>query len=166
MNNTEKPHGKNLRKGRVSLPNHAYLATIVTAHREPFFTSFIEARIAVKCFHDKNVARHAQTLAFVVMPDHVHWLLQLEGSGSLSGVVRLYKSKVSFSLRQRIWQRGFHDRALREEDDVRDIARYIIANSLRAGLAERVDEYPYWDAIWLQNDNLFFCRSATWLRDC
>ena len=149
MSNTEKPHGKNLRKGRVSLPNHAYLVTIVTAHREPFFTSFTQARIAVQCFHDKNVARHAQTLAFVVMPDHVHWLLQLEGNGSLSGVVRLYKSKVSFSLRQRIWQRGFHDHALREEDDVRDIARYIIANPLRAGLAERVGEYPYWDAIWL-----------------
>lgn len=149
MNNTEKPHGKNLRKGRVSLPNHAYLVTIVTAHREPFLASFTEARIAVQCFHDKNVARHAQTLAFVVMPDHVHWLLQLEGNGSLPGIVRLYKSKVSFSLRQRIWQRGFHDHALREEDDVRDIARYIIANPLRAGLAERVGEYPYWDAIWL-----------------
>jgi len=149
MSNTEKPHGKNLRKGRVSLPNHAYLVTIVTAHREPFFTSFTQARIAVQCFHDKNVARHAQTLAFVVMPDHVHWLLQLEGNGSLSGVVRLYKSKVSFILRQRIWQRGFHDHALREEDDVRDIARYIIAKPLRAGLAERVGEYSYWDAKWL-----------------
>jgi len=149
MNNTEKPHGKNLRKGRVSLPNHAYLVTIVTAHRGPFFTSFTEARIAMQCFHDKNVARHAQTLAFVVMPDHVHWLLQLEGNGSLSGAVRLYKSKVSFSLRQRIWQRGFHDHALRDEDDVRDIARYIIANPLRAGLAKRVGEYSYWDAIWL-----------------
>src|SRR5665647_1132132 len=107
------------------------------------------ARAAVRCFHDSDVARRAQTLAFVVMPDHVHWLLQLEGNGRLSGAVRLYKSKVSFSLQQRIWQRGFHDHALREEDDVRDIARYIIANPLRAGLAERVGEYPYWDAIWL-----------------
>lgn len=149
MNNTVKPHGKNLRKGRVSLPNHVYLVTIVTTARQPVFTSFTAARAAVQCFHDKNVACHAQTMAFVVMPDHVHWLLQLEGKGSLSGVVRLYKSKVSFSLRQRIWQRGFHDHALREEDDVRDIARYIIANPLRAGLAERVGEYPHWDAIWL-----------------
>ena len=102
MDDAANPHGKNLRKCRVSLPNHAYLVTIVTAHREPFFTSFTEARIAVQCFHDKNVARHAHTLAFVVMPDHVHWLPQLEENGSLSETVRVYKAKVSLILRQRI----------------------------------------------------------------
>ena len=149
MNNTKKPHGKNLRKGRVSLPNHAYLVTIVAASRKPVFTSFIAARAAVRCFHDKDVVRHAQTLAFVVMPDHIHWLLQLEENGSLSESVRVYKAKVSLILQQRIWQRGFHDSALRDEDNVRDIARYIIANPLRAGLVESIGEYSHWDAIWL-----------------
>jgi REP element-mobilizing transposase RayT len=149
MDNTEKPHGKSLRKGRVSLPNHAYLVTIVTTSRKPVFASFTAARVAVRCFHDKDVARHAQTLAFVVMPDHIHWLLQLEENGSLSETVRVYKAKVSLILRQQIWQRGFHDRALRDEDDLRDIARYIIANPLRSGLAKHVGEYPHWDAIWL-----------------
>ena len=149
MSNAEKPHGKNLRKGRVSLPNHAYLVTIVTAHREPFFTAFTQARIAVQCFHDKNVVRHAQTLAFIVMPDHVHWLLQLGENRSLSGVVRLYKSKVSINLHQRIWQRGFHDHALRNDEDIPGIARYIVANPLRSGLVTSVGDYPHWDAIWL-----------------
>jgi hypothetical protein len=32
---------------------------------------------------------------------------------------------------------------------LRDIARYIIANPLRAGLAESIGDYPHWDAIWL-----------------
>ena len=149
MDNTEKPHGKNLRKGRVSLPNHAYLVTIVAASRKHFFTSFAAARVAVRCFHDQNVVRHAQTLAFVVMPDHVHWLLQLEKNGSLSETIRLYKAKVSLILRQRIWQRGFHDHALRDDEDLRGVARYIIANPLRSGLVKSVGEYPHWDAIWL-----------------
>jgi len=143
------PHGKNLRKGRVSLPNYAYLVTIVTASRKPFFTSFTAARLAVRCFHDKDVVRRAQTLAFVVMPDHVHWLLQLEDDGSLSEVVRLYKAKASLILQQRVWQRGFHDHALRVDEDLRGIARYIIANPLRSGLAKSIGEYPHWDAIWL-----------------
>ena len=149
MDNTEKPHGKNLRKGRVSLPNHAYLVTIVAASRKHFFTSFAAARVAVRCFHDQNVVRHAQTMAFVVMPDHVHWLLQLEKNGSLSETIRLYKAKVSLILRQRIWQRGFHDHALRDDEDLRGVARYIIANPLRSGLVKSVGEYPHWDAIWL-----------------
>ena len=149
MDNTEKPHGKNLRKGRVSLPNHAYLVTIVAASRKHFFTSFAAARVAVQCFHDTDVVRHAQTLAFVVMPDHVHWLLQLEKNGSLSETIRLYKAKVSLILRQRIWQRGFHDHVLRDDEDLRGVARYIIANPLRSGLVKSVGEYPHWDAIWL-----------------
>ena len=67
----------------------------------------------------------------------------------MSETVRLYKAKVSLTLQQRIWQRGFHDRALRQDDNVRDIARYIIANPLRAGLSKSIGEYPHWDAIWL-----------------
>lgn len=149
MDDTEKPHGKNLRKGRVSLPNHAYLVNIVTASRKPVFASFAAARLAVRCFHDEGVICHAQTLAFVVMPDHAHWLLQLEENGSLPEAVRLYKAKVSLNLQQQIWQRGFHDRALRDEDDQRVIARYIIANPLRAGLVKSIGEYPHWDAVWL-----------------
>ncbi|MBB5859537.1 hypothetical protein GGR69_001194 [Xanthomonas arboricola] len=29
------------------------------------------------------------------------------------------------------------------------MARYLIANPLRAGLVARVGDYPFWDAIWL-----------------
>ncbi len=145
----KQPHGKNLRKGRVSISNQAYLVTIVTAFRKPVFTSFTAARIAVRCFHDSHVTRHIQTLAFVIMPDHVHWLLQLEEEGNLSEATRLYKAKVSLILQQRVWQRGFHDHAVRDDEDLCGIARYIIANPLRSGLAKNIGEYPHWDAIWL-----------------
>jgi len=49
----------------------------------------------------------------------------------------------------RIWQRGFYDHAHRYEEDMRDIARYIIANPMRLGLVKSAGEYPHWDAIWL-----------------
>jgi putative transposase len=150
MDDSEKlPHGKSLRKGRASLPNHAYLVTIVTKSRLPVFSSFVTARIAVKCLHDSNIMKHAQTLAFVVMPDHVHWLIQMTDDGNLSEMTRLYKAKVSLLLQQRIWQRGFHDHALRNGEEMRDIARYIVANPLRAGLCKSIGEYPHWDAMWL-----------------
>jgi len=29
------------------------------------------------------------------------------------------------------------------------MARYIVMNPKRAGLVERVGDYPHWDAIWL-----------------
>ncbi len=48
-----------------------------------------------------------------------------------------------------LWQRGFHDRALRREEDLVKLARYVVANPLRAGLVEKLGDYPLWDAIWV-----------------
>jgi len=63
--------------------------------------------------------------------------------------VRRYKARVSLLLGQRIWQRGFHDHALRREEDLASAARYIVANPLRAGLCGKIGDYPYWNAQWL-----------------
>jgi hypothetical protein len=48
-----------------------------------------------------------------------------------------------------LWQRAFYDHALRKDEDVRQIARYIIANPLRRGLVKDVGDYLLWDAAWL-----------------
>ncbi len=48
-----------------------------------------------------------------------------------------------------VWSRAYHDRALRRDEDILAVARYIIANPLRAGLVQRVGDYPYWNATWL-----------------
>ncbi|MDN5870076.1 MAG: transposase [Nitrococcus sp.] len=48
-----------------------------------------------------------------------------------------------------LWQKGYHDHALRAEEDIKQVARYIIANPLRARLCNRVGDYPYWFAAWL-----------------
>lgn len=49
-----------------------------------------------------------------------------------------------------LWQKGFHDRAIRKEEDLQAIARYVVANPLRAGLVDKIGDYPLWDAIWLR----------------
>lgn len=143
------PHGKDLRTGRVSQPQQIYLVTVVTQAREPLFARHECAALAARCFYDGTVARYAGTLAFVVMPDHVHWLMQLKERASLSEAVRLYKAKVSLLLGQHAWQSGFHDHALRAEENLAEVARYIVANPLRAGLCDKIGNYPYWNAIWL-----------------
>ena len=98
----------------------------------------------------------SDTLAFVVMPDHVHWLFSLPVNLALSKVVGAVKSnsarQVNGSIAGQgcaVWQRGFHDHALRRGEDVLHIARYIVANPLRAGLVKRIGDYPLWDAVWI-----------------
>jgi len=91
----------------------------------------------------------SRTLCFVVMPDHFHWMMVLGEGRSLSQVVKMYKNRTARMLGGRIWQTGFHDRAIRREEDLLPVARYVVANPVRAGIVKSVREYSYWDAIWL-----------------
>lgn len=104
------------------------------------------ARILINVMHRQPDAR---TLAYVVMPDHPHWLLQLVGDADLSRTVQSIKSISAHEIGRPIWQSSFYDHALRKDEDMQSLARYIIANPLRAGLVNRIGDYPHWDAIWL-----------------
>lgn len=89
------------------------------------------------------------------MPDHWHGLLQLQGDGSLPAAMQRMKGNVARRVGPQLtgggplWAAGFHDRALRREEDVLAVARYIIANPLRAKLVQRIGDYPFWNASWL-----------------
>jgi len=144
-----KPHAKNLRKGRYSQNNQIYLITTVTEQRQPFFTDLFAARIIINTLREEQKKGTSETLAFVVMPDHLHWLMQLTHDNHLSKVVGRVKSVSAHQLHKQIWQAGFHDHALRKEEDIIGTARYIVANPLRAKLAKKITDYPHWDAKWL-----------------
>ena len=147
-----RPHARDLRKGRYSIKNGIYLVTLVTKKRKPFFLDFRSARIPVRCL---NASPYASTLAYVVMPDHVHWLIQLQSSKTLSQTVQSTKilctKKVNSLLNDKgtIWQPSFHDHAIRHREALKEMARYVVANPVRARLVDSVVEYPHWDACWI-----------------
>jgi hypothetical protein len=43
----------------------------------------------------------------------------------------------------RLWQEGYFDHVVRQDEDLVGIAAYIIANPIRAGLCRESSEYPY-----------------------
>ena len=143
------PHSRNLRHGRFSQTGQIYLLTVVSIDRSPVFGDLSAARRVTRAMHEPTVVSAAGTLAFVVMPDHVHWLMQLKDGASLGEVVRRFKARVSLASGFSVWQRGFHDHALRRVEDVVTVARYIVANPVRAGLVRRIGDFPHWDAAWL-----------------
>jgi REP element-mobilizing transposase RayT len=147
-------NGCRLRKGRHSEPGHVYLLTAVTHERRPVFADWRLGRLLVEQLRNAEESELVTSMAWVVMPDHLHWLFQLQ-QGSLSELACRIKSRSSRSINlvrgenNRIWQRGYHERALRRDENIKDAARYIIMNPLRAGLVKRAGDYPLWDAIWL-----------------
>jgi putative transposase len=144
-----KPHAHRLRKGRHSQPGQVYMITVVTAGRQRFFDDFSAARVLIGVLKKENDLRRASTLAYVLMPDHLHWLMQLMSDVPLSHTVRAVKSLTTLQLGHPMWQRGYHDHAVRNDEDLKAMARYIIANPVRAGLVSSVADYPHWDAMWL-----------------
>jgi REP element-mobilizing transposase RayT len=155
----ERPFGgaKLMRAGRCSLVGQIYLITACTQHREPLFTDLKLARAVIEEFRLAESERKVRSLSFVVMPDHFHWLIRLGQVSDLSGIVKQVKARSAQSINRaigragRIWQRGFHDRAVRRDQDLRSVARYVVANPLRAGLVEDIGKWPHWDAVWLES---------------
>ncbi|MCU5783511.1 hypothetical protein MA04_02811 [Alcanivorax balearicus MACL04] len=148
-----KAQSHRLRAGRHSEAGRIYHVSITCHHRHANFAQLGQGRCAVRAL--RAVSDYADTLCFVVMPDHLHWLLQLRRDAGLSGTVQKAKSvatrywRLEEGTKEPLWQRGFHDRALRKDDDVVAAARYIIANPLRAGLVRSVRDYSLWDAVWI-----------------
>jgi REP element-mobilizing transposase RayT len=144
-----------LRTGRFSESGRVYLVTTVTTGRSPLFNDFRLARLTIRALQAPNAPDTCRTLAFVLMPDHLHWLLELRAA-SLSSVVGHFKAKASAAINRETgspgvqrWQRGFHDHAVRQEEDLATLARYVVSNPLRAGLAQGGGGYPHWDAAWV-----------------
>jgi REP element-mobilizing transposase RayT len=144
-----------LRKGRYSEPGREYLVTTVTHQRIPWFTDLPVARLLVMEMQRLEKEGVAIWLAWVIMPDHFHALLSLTGQTSLGAVMNRLKGRSARLINAQygrvgaFWQKSFHDHALRTEEDRLEIARYVVANPLRAGIVERLGDYPHWDSVWL-----------------
>ena len=50
----------------------------------------------------------------------------------------------------KLWQRNYYDHMIRNENDLLNNARYIIANPLRAKIVDKIASYPYWDCIYIK----------------
>ena len=143
-----------MRKGRRPIIGQAYLLTVVTEKRGPHFTDWRTGRFIAQEFTRESIHENVESLAWVVMPDHFHWLVVLR-KGMLHELMLRAKAGSARGLnsflgrRGRSWKRGCHDHAMRKDEDLRRAAGYIVANPVRAGLVDHCGEYSLWDAVWM-----------------
>ena len=143
-----------LRKGRFSQKNGEYFITFACQNRTKIFNNDLAARVFCQQIKLNQQRCNCLWKTWVLMPDHFHGLLQL-GDEDLSKTVAHLKGLTakrindSLGASGKVWQTSFYDRGLRDEDDRVGIARYIVANPLRAKLVEDVRFYSYWDSVYL-----------------
>ena len=137
------------------MPGRIYHITVVTKNRAPVFLDFNAACAAARCHHDQLVLADSVLLAWVLMPDHAHWLVQLGEQDVLEKMVARLKCASARSVNKTLgrsgslWGRAFHEHVLRDERQLVANARYLVCNPLRAGLVTRLGDYPFWNSTWL-----------------
>ena len=125
----------------------AYFLTLACARRTRTFT---ERRVVENCIETLRSCseRHGfAVLAYCFMPDHLHLLVQGASDSDLPQFVKDFKQQTGYSYRcsnsAALWQKSYHDHVLRAEEEVRETARYVAANPLRAHLVAAAGDYPY-----------------------
>jgi REP element-mobilizing transposase RayT len=74
---------------------------------------------------------------FVVMPNHVHAIVGIDRRRRpppLPAVVGAFKARASRAADRALWQRGYHDRIVRDETELAALREYIETNPLRWAL--------------------------------
>ena len=82
------------------------------------------------------------------MPDHLHLLTEGTTQGSdLCHFVSSFKQNSGFAFSReragRLWQTGYYDRVLRDDEETLTVVRYILENPVRAALVAKFSDYPY-----------------------
>lgn len=144
------PGSQALRIGRRSIPNQVYLVTATTHERRCWFAMANLAAAARGALDDEATWRHALPLAWVLMPDHLHLLLELSGDEPLPMAVSRVKSAIWHRVAHashlpvgRLWQPSFHDHALRRQESFLGVGHYLLANPVIGGLCERAQDWPW-----------------------
>jgi len=88
-------------------------------------------------------------IAWVIMPNHLHALIETAASHPLAAVVQSWKSYTSKAANRNLgrsggfWQADYFDRAIRDERHLLSAIEYIHTNPVRAGLAARPEDWRF-----------------------
>jgi putative transposase len=111
---------------------NTYAITTVTFQRRALFLRTANAELMVttmfRCRDQGRLLLHA----FVVMPEHLHVMLTPGKEHTVERCVQCIKGGFSFSVRKQfageVWQAGFHEHRIRDEEDFLNQIKYVAGN--------------------------------------
>jgi len=88
-------------------------------------------------------------LAWCVMPNHVHVVIETFREQSLSHTVHSWKSFTATQANRILgrtgvfWQREYHDRFMRNDEHLRQTVEYVEYNPVKAGLVRQAEDWRF-----------------------
>jgi len=136
-----RPRRETIRSNELS-----YFVSTQTEGRKPFFRHERWARLMLSTLNHYDETGY-RLHAYVVMPDHLHLLIT--PFDSIEKSVQLIKGGFSFRAKRElewtgeIWQPGFTDHRIRDEEDWLRHIEYIRANPAQARIVADAVLYEY-----------------------
>ncbi|NOR87481.1 MAG: hypothetical protein GQ527_07725 [Bacteroidales bacterium] len=93
---------------------------------------------------------HYKLIAFCIMPNHVHLIINTNGFkpmplGDFMGSIKRYsarKANILLGREGKFWQTESYDHILKSRNDLADSIDYVINNPVKAGLVAEWNEWP------------------------
>lgn len=137
---------------RYYLPNAVIFITCVTKDRRPYLKTREHVDLFLETISRVKEINPFEILAYVVLPDHFHWLMRTEDdSGDFSKIMHSLKRNFTWNYRKlhnvkepmQIWQRGFWDHLIRDDQDLEKHFEYIHWNPIKHGYVNKPEDWPY-----------------------
>ncbi len=139
------------KRNRLSVETYrgarAYFLTLGCAQRSRLLTQRPVVESCIETLRSCSQRHDFAVLAYCFMPDHLHLLVQGGPESDLPQFMKSFKQQTGYSYRRSnsaaLWQKSYYDHMLRAEEDIREVARYVTANPVRAALVPVASDYPY-----------------------
>jgi REP element-mobilizing transposase RayT len=135
------------RLDRLFASDPVFFVTACIYRRRPLLADDAVNNI-LRRFGERAYAEHGIALGrYVIMPDHIHLFVCGPNDfdlGRWMGMLKQCLEKaVTLTASQKIWQRGFFDHVLRNEESYGQKWEYVRDNPVRAGLVSTAEDWPY-----------------------
>ena len=134
---------------RLRWPGGTYFFTVVCADRQWLFREPRHVAALCDALRSVRACDPFETLALVVMPDHLHCIWRLpQGDANFSVRWEWVKKRTARTLHcgapaPSVWRPRFWEHLIRDEADLARHVDYIHFNPVKHGLARRPGEWRY-----------------------
>lgn len=140
---------RNACPNQILSPKRTFFATSKTSMGRRLFQSERNAALFIDVLRSYVAMRKFELHDFVVMPDHVHLLMTVDGDMTIEKAMQLIKGRFSYRLKKElaylgdVWQHGFSEVRVDDRQSFLRHRDYIAQNPVKAGLADSPGRYPY-----------------------
>ncbi len=130
-------------------PSRIFFATTKTSMGKRVLQSERNAGLLIDVLRSLVAEHRFKLHDFVIMPDHVHLLIEVGGDMTIEKAMQLIKGRFShrlsheFGNKSEVWQRGFTEAQVLNKKDFEAHRAYIAENPIKAGLVASTEEYPF-----------------------